>query len=140
MPDADGRIRVAILAYPEVTASVVYAMHDLLAAAGRDWAFITTGVPGSQRVLPYVVSTSSTDIQTANGVWIKADHTIHDCPPPDIVCAPDFPLPIDDPCIGRFDTEIAWLRSCHDAGATLASSGARTGQRSRRGGSRQHTL
>ena len=82
MPDADGRIRVAIpFAYPEVTASVVYAMHDLLAAAGRDWAFITTGVPGSQRVLPYVVSTSSTDIQTANGVWIKADHTIHDCPP-----------------------------------------------------------
>lgn len=35
IPDVEGRIRVAILAYPEVSASVmVYSMHDLLSAAG----------------------------------------------------------------------------------------------------------
>jgi transcriptional regulator GlxA family with amidase domain len=119
MPDAEGRIRVAILAYPEVTVSVVYALHDLFSAAGRDWAFITTGVPRRQRVLPYVVSTE-TEVATANGVRIRADYNLVDCPPPDVVCVPDFPLPIDDPCIGRFDTEVAWLRQWHDAGATLA--------------------
>jgi len=122
MPDADGKICVAILVYPEVTASVVYAMHDLLSAAGRDWAFVTTGVPGPQRVLAYLVAVNVPDILTANGVWIKADYTVENCPPPDIVCVPDFPLPIDDPCIGRFDAEVAWLRKCHAAGATLASS------------------
>jgi hypothetical protein len=79
MPDAEGRIRVAILAYPEVTASVLYAMHDLLSAAGRDWAFITTGTPGPQRILPYVVSADALDIQSANGAWIKSDHRFSDC-------------------------------------------------------------
>jgi transcriptional regulator GlxA family with amidase domain len=120
MPDADGRIRVAILSYPEVTASVVYAMHDLFSAAGRDWAFITTGVPGQQRVLPYIVSEGKADVPSGNGVLIKADHSLVDCPPPDVVCVPDFSLPIDDPCVGRFDAEVLWLRRCHAAGATLA--------------------
>jgi len=122
MADAEGRIRAAILAYPEVTASVVYAMHDLLSAAGRDWAYITTGVPGPQRVLPYIVSAGRTEVLTANGAWIKADYGFDDCPPPDIVCVPDFTLPPDDPCTGRFDTEVAWLRDRHRAGATLACS------------------
>ena len=120
MPDAEGKIRAAILAYPEVTASVVYTMHDLLCAAGRDWGFITTGVPGRQRIAPYVVAADRAQIQTGNGVWIKPDYDFGDCPPPDIVCVPDFPLPADDPCIGRFDPEVQWLRQCHEAGATLA--------------------
>ena len=120
MPDAEGKIRAAILAYPEVTASVVYTMHDLLCAAGRDWGFITTGVPGTQRIVPYVVAADRTEIRTGNGVWIKPDYDFADSPPPDIVCVPDFPLPADDPCIGRFDPEVQWLRQCHEAGATLA--------------------
>ena len=120
MPDAEGKIRAAILAYPEVTASVVYTMHDLLCAAGRDWGFITTGVPGTQRFVPYVVAADRTEIRTGNGVWIKPDYDFGDSPPPDIVCVPDFPLPADDPCIGRFDPEVQWLRQCHEAGATLA--------------------
>ena len=120
MPDAEGKIRAAILVYPEVTASVVYTMHDLLFAAGRDWSFITTGVPGRQRIAPYVVSSDKHEIQSGNGVWIKPDYDFGDCPTPDIVCVPDFPLPADDPCSGRFDAEVAWLRRCHKAGATLA--------------------
>ena len=120
MPDAEGRVCVAILAYPEVTASVVYAMHDLLSAAGRDWAFITTGVPGPQRMRPYVVSARRGEVLTANGAWIRTEYGFDDCPRPDIVCVPDFTLPPDDPCVGRFDTEVEWLRNRYRAGATLA--------------------
>jgi transcriptional regulator GlxA family with amidase domain len=120
MPDAEGKILVAILAYTEVTASVVFAMHDLLSAAGRDWAYITSGIPGMQRMLPYIVSARKSEVLTANGAWIKTDYGFDDCPPPDIVCVPDFSLPPDDPCVGRFDREVTWLRDCHEAGATLA--------------------
>ena len=120
MPDTEGRVRVAILAYPEVTASVVYAMHDLFSAAGRDWAFITTGIPGRQRMTPYIVSAQTSDVLTANGAWIKPEYAFAHCPPPDIVCVPDFALAPDDPCIGRFDAEVTWLRDSHRSGATLA--------------------
>ena len=121
MPDAEGKIRAAILAYPAVTASVVYTMHDMLCAAGRDWGFITTGVPGRQHIAPYVVAAERAEIHTANGMWIRPDYDFGDCPPPDIVCVPDFAVHPDDPCIGRFDTEVQWLRHRHEAGATLAS-------------------
>jgi transcriptional regulator GlxA family with amidase domain len=120
MPDSEGTVPVAILAYPEVTASVVFAMHDLLSAAGRDWAFITTGVPGPQRMRPYIVSARRDEVLTANGAWIRTDFGFDDCPQPEIVCVPDFTLAPDDPCTGRFETEVAWLRDCHRSGATLA--------------------
>src|ERR1700752_4613874 len=48
------RVNVAILAMPEVTASSVYAMYDLFAAAGRDWPLIMGGVSGGQ--LMYLTS------------------------------------------------------------------------------------
>jgi hypothetical protein len=88
MPDAEGKILVAILAYTEVTASVVFAMHDLLSAAGRDWAYITSGIPGMQRMLPYIVSARKSEVLTANGAWIKTDYGFDDCPPPDIAACP----------------------------------------------------
>ena len=39
--------RVAILAFPEATASVVYGMYDILLSAGRDWGVIVDGRPGA---------------------------------------------------------------------------------------------
>jgi hypothetical protein len=34
-------VDVAILAFPETTASVTYGMYDLLVAAGRDWGIVS---------------------------------------------------------------------------------------------------
>ena len=53
----DGRsvpaaVRVAILAFPEVTASVVYGMYDILLSAGRDWGVIVDGRPGPSPIQP----------------------------------------------------------------------------------------
>jgi hypothetical protein len=73
-------INVAILAVPEVTASAVYAMYDLFAGAARDWAFITTGVAGPGRMRPYVVTLEPAGVQSANGIAIRPDYTLDDCP------------------------------------------------------------
>jgi transcriptional regulator GlxA family with amidase domain len=112
--------RVAILAYPGVTASTLYAMHDLFSAAGRDWQFITTGEAGEQRMLPAIVSAGALELVSANGAPIRADCRTDAMARPDLVCVPDFSLVPDDACIGRFDAEVAWLRAQHAAGATLA--------------------
>jgi transcriptional regulator GlxA family with amidase domain len=69
---------------------------------------------------PYIVSARKGDVLTANGAWIRTDFGFDDCPEPDIVCVPDFTLPPDDPCIGRFDSEVAWLRDCYASGAALS--------------------
>ncbi len=121
MTNTDSKVNVAILAVPEVTASAVYAMYDLFAAAGRDWAFITSGVPGEPRMHPYVVTHDGAAVCSSNGVWIKADYAIGDCPAPALICVPDFTHVPGEGCAGRFGPEVAWLRECHAGGATLAS-------------------
>jgi transcriptional regulator GlxA family with amidase domain len=121
MSDASPRINVAILAVPEVTASTTYAMYDLFLGAGRDWAFITTGVAGASRMRPYIVAAQPDAVCSANGIGIKPDYALDDCPEPTLVCIPDFSLLPGASCTGVFDVEAAWLRRCHAAGATLAS-------------------
>jgi transcriptional regulator GlxA family with amidase domain len=121
MSDTPPRVNVAILAVPEVTAFAIYAMYDLFCGVGRDWAFITTGVAGPSRMRPYIVAAQSEAVFSSNGIGIKPDYALDDCPEPAIVCIPDFSLPPGASCAGSFDVEVAWLRRCHAAGATLAS-------------------
>jgi hypothetical protein len=39
-------VNVAILTFPETTASVVYGMYDMFMSAGRDWGVLVDGRPG----------------------------------------------------------------------------------------------
>jgi transcriptional regulator GlxA family with amidase domain len=121
MNDAPGPIDVAILAFPEVTASVVYGLHDLFHSVGRDWGFIVEGLPGPELMASRVVSAQRAPFVAANGVWIAPDRTIHAEAVPDIVCVPDIMVPPGEPLEGRFDDEIAWLKRCYASGATLAT-------------------
>ena len=70
---------------------------------------------------PYIVAAHPAAVRSANGIGIKPDYTLDDCPEPAIVCIPDFSLLPGASCAGNFDVEAAWLRRCHAAGATLAS-------------------
>ena len=48
-------VRIAILAMPETSASVVYGMYDMFMSAGRDWGLIVEGAPGVAPFAPQVV-------------------------------------------------------------------------------------
>jgi transcriptional regulator GlxA family with amidase domain len=121
MSDHDRQLNVALLATPETTASMLYGMYDLFSSAGRDWQFFTTGIAGEPRMNPYIVSTELPGLYAQNKIWIKPQHSLDDCPQPHIICLPDIVVLPGDSIAGRFGAEIAWLRKCHAAGATLAS-------------------
>src|SRR5260370_36850445 len=121
MSGTNGKVNVAISAVPEVTASALYGMYDLFASAGRDWSFLTKGVAGEPRMLPYVVSAHQPGFCASNNIWITPDYALDDCPVPAIVCVPDFFIVPGESFAGRFNAEVAWLRKCHETGATMAS-------------------
>ena len=122
MDTSSNPIRIAILAFPEVTASVVYGMVDLFHSAGRDWNLIVEARAAKSPLLPQVVSRLPEPFPAANGVRIAPDAALTQTAPPKVVCVPEIALPPGEPIAGRFDTEIAWLRECHAAGSTLAAS------------------
>jgi len=113
--------RVAILALPESSASVIYGMFDLFNSAGRDWGVLTTGRPGPQLICPIVVAAREQPFRAGNGVLVTPDLTLDRCPPVDIVCVPEVIIMPGEPLSGRFEPEIRWLRERYAAGATLAS-------------------
>src|SRR5690606_15032047 len=112
---------IALLAVPEVTASTLFGMFDLFAGVGRDWELLVTGNPGEPRLQPMVVAAQAAPFRAANGVWVRPDRALADCPPVDFVCISDALIAPDAELRGRYDAAIAWLRGRHAAGASLAS-------------------
>ena len=45
-------VAVAVLAFPETTASVVFGLYDLFVSAGRDWGLVLDGQPGPELDAP----------------------------------------------------------------------------------------
>jgi transcriptional regulator GlxA family with amidase domain len=121
MTDENRPITVALLAVPEVTASTLYGMLDLLSSAGRDWTFLTCGQAGTQRIQPRVVSRHVDGFAASNNVWIRPDCSLDECPAPDIVCIPDFFAVPGSSIAGLFGPEVEWLKRCHSRGALMAS-------------------
>jgi len=112
---------VALLALPEATASTLYGMYDLFAAAGRDWEFIVKGVPGETQIRPQVVSATRDGFRAINNVWIAPEASFADSPQADVVCVPELFVAPEEPLAGRYPAEIQWLRDQYSAGAILAS-------------------
>ncbi|HEU0199513.1 MAG TPA: helix-turn-helix domain-containing protein, partial [Burkholderiaceae bacterium] len=119
--DVRRTVNVAIVAFPEVTASTVYGMYDLFLSAERDWTFIVSGQPGASPMQPKVVARSRATFAAANGVRITPDASFDELATPDIVCIPEVAVAPGQPLEGRFGAEIEWLKQCHAQGATIAT-------------------
>jgi transcriptional regulator GlxA family with amidase domain len=121
MSEAERQVDVAIVAFPEATASVVYGFHDLFHCVGRDWGLIVDGRPGPSPMTARVVATQPDSFIAANGVRIQPDGPLDFERTPDVVCIPEIMVSPGEPLEGRFDDLLAWLRHCYAAGATLAT-------------------
>jgi len=114
-------VTIALLAFPETNASVVYGMYDLFMSAGRDWGVIVEGEPGPQLMRPLLVAAQAGTMRVNNDVSITTHAALSDCPPVDIVCVPEVNLPPGEPLDKKFAAEIAWLKQRYADGAILAT-------------------
>jgi transcriptional regulator GlxA family with amidase domain len=121
MNDAAGAVKIAILALPETSASVVFGMYDLFLSAGRDWGIVVDGRPGSQLIQPLLTSVQLAPFVCASGIRLEPQATLEECTNADVVCVPELAIPPGEPLEGRFTDELAWLQCCHKGGATLAT-------------------
>jgi transcriptional regulator GlxA family with amidase domain len=113
--------RIAILALPDATASVVYGMYDLFRSAGRDWGVILHGEPGAAVLDPSVVSSKEGPIELANGVRITPNASLKARASYSVVCVPELAISPDHPIAGRYTTEVSWLRKQYEDGAIIAT-------------------
>jgi transcriptional regulator GlxA family with amidase domain len=118
---------VAILASRDSIASVVFGMYDMFMSAGRDWRLMVEGRSPSGLIQPVIASAQMDSFVAANAVRITPQTSFADCPSPDVICVPELLIPPEQSLNANdFEKEIAWLRSCYAAGATLAAAGSGT--------------
>ena len=113
--------RIAIVATPLSSASVVYGMYDMFKSAGRDWPWVVKGEYGQPVLDPFIVAAQPGHVTGCNGLPIRVDMPMSDCAAPDVVCVPESLLAIDDREAGMFQREAAWLRRCHAEGSLMAT-------------------
>jgi transcriptional regulator GlxA family with amidase domain len=113
--------RIAILALPETSSSVIYGMYDLFKSAGRDWGMVVEGKPGPQLLAPFVVASQAAPFKAGNDVVIHPDAALAGCATPPVICIPEILVPPGEPLDGRFSAETAWIGECYRAGATIAT-------------------
>ena len=114
-------VDIAILVFPENSASVVYGLYDLFLSAGRDWGVITEGRPGPELIRPRLVARYGEPFEVSNGIRITPDATLQDCPSVDIICVPEVNLPPGEALAERYCAEIEWLIQRHGQGTMLAA-------------------
>jgi transcriptional regulator GlxA family with amidase domain len=121
MPDATGKIVVAVLALRESTASTLYGMHEVLESAGRDWHVIVDGRPGEPLLRPVIVSAGGAAFRAGTGLMVAPMASLADCPAPDVIAIPDLAVMPDEDLSGRYEREIDWLRQQNARGAMFAT-------------------
>lgn len=112
---------IAILVFPETTASVIYGLYDLLSSAGRDWGMITQGSPGPELISPLLIARKTGSLTISNNITVQIHASLDDAPRASYICVPEVNLPPGTAFAERYDQEIDWLRTRFGEGAVLAA-------------------
>ena len=115
------RPRLAILAAPESSASVLYGLYDVLLSVGAMYPDMTTGQSGDALLDVSIVAATGEPFRCFGNVLVEPQAPVADIGPVDVVVVADMYAPINAPPKGHWATEVAWLRQVHEHGALIAS-------------------
>jgi len=116
-----GRPRIALLAAPETSASVLYGLYDVLLSVGPSWPDMTAAAPGDALLEVLIVAASGEPFRCFGNILIEPRAAVRDVDRVDAVVVCDMYTPIDTAPRGRYAVEIDWLRRMHAQGALLAT-------------------
>jgi transcriptional regulator GlxA family with amidase domain len=115
------RPRIALLAAPESSASVLYGLYDILSTVGPMWPDMTAAQPGDALLDVVIVGTTAEPFRCFGGILVEPHAALDDAGDVDAIVVCDMYTPIDTAPRGRFTVESAWVRQMHNRGALVAT-------------------
>ena len=115
------RRRIALLAAPETSASVLYGLYDVLLSVGAVYPDMTVGEPGDALLDVSIVGATKEPFRCFGNILVEPHYSIDEIEAADAVVVCDMYTPIHTAPHGRYPDEIAWLRRLHDHGTLIAS-------------------
>ncbi len=115
------RPRIALLAAPETSASVLYGLYDVLLSVGPMWPDMTAAQTADALLDVSIVAATAEPFRCFGNILVEPHAAVADVDAMDAVVVCDMYAPIHTPPRGRYPVEIEWLRRVHAGGALLAS-------------------
>ena len=115
------RPRIALLAAPETSASVLYGLYDVLLSVGPMWPDMTAAGQGDSLLEVSIVAATAEPFRCFGNILIEPHMALDDAGDLDAVIVCDMYTPIGTPPRGQFVREIEWLRRMQSKGVLLAT-------------------
>ncbi|HEY1092023.1 MAG TPA: helix-turn-helix domain-containing protein [Burkholderiaceae bacterium] len=113
--------RIALLAAPESTPSVLFGLYDVLISVGAVYPDMTGRPVGEPLLDVQIVAAEARPFRCFGNILIEPHAAIASLATVDAVVVCDMYTPIDTAPQGRYGAEIAWLQRLHTQGALIAS-------------------
>jgi transcriptional regulator GlxA family with amidase domain len=113
--------RIALLAAPESSASILYGLYDVLLSVGPMWPDMIAAEGGDALLDVKIVAAEQEPFRCFGNILVEPHAAIADVDAVDAVVVCDMYARIDTPPRGRFGLEVDWLRRMQAAGAVVSS-------------------
>jgi transcriptional regulator GlxA family with amidase domain len=114
------KVRVCLVAIPEVMASTLMGLYDVL----NSFNLLSTysdGLAGRAQFKAEIVSLKAGSLSSASGVPVEAQRSIKQIDAADVVIVPSILVERGEWQQGRYPTIVKWLAEMHARGAQLCS-------------------
>lgn len=115
------KVSVSLVAVPEVSAAIVYGLHEVFSCVGTIWEELTGEETETRRMTPRIVGSTTGLLRTTMGVALMVEHTYDEAHRSDVVIVGDLILEPGTEPTGRWGEATNWLRSQYEKGAIICS-------------------
>jgi transcriptional regulator GlxA family with amidase domain len=113
-------VRVCLVAIPEVMASTLMGLYDVLNSLNLLGAY-SDALPGRTHFTAEIVGTAKGSLSSASGVPVESKRSIKQIDAADVIIIPSVLVESGEWQQGRYPGLVKWLAEMHAAGAQLCS-------------------
>jgi transcriptional regulator GlxA family with amidase domain len=114
-------VRVCLVAIPEVMASTLMGLYDVLNSFDLLGTYSDALASRAQSFKAEIVAMSAGTLSSASGVPVEATRSVGEIDSADVIIIPSVLVERGEWQQGRYPTIVKWLTKMHGAGAQLCS-------------------
>lgn len=120
-PSTSRTVSISLVAVREVSAAIVYGLHEVFTCVGTVWETLTGEQTNTRLITPRIVGRTTEPIRTTFNAVLVPDHTLSEEHRSDVVIVGDLNFDDNGGPVGRWKDEVAWIRDQYERGAIVCS-------------------
>jgi len=121
LPSKPPTLTISLVAVPEISAAVLYGLHEVFSAVGETWQLITGKPTDTPKISVKIVAKSKEKLNTNLGIPVIPDSSFDDKNNSNIIVVADLNLEPGIDFRGQWPEVSQWLQKQYQQGAVICS-------------------